>query len=68
MGPIGFSETSVRNYHSVLGKIKKKHAWISFTTLQKPAITHCSGSLPMWWPWQWSMSLHHNMMLRGVCW
>jgi hypothetical protein len=47
MGPIGFSETPVRNYLSLLCKIKKKQAQISFTTLQKPAITHYSGSLPM---------------------
>lgn len=49
MGPIGFSETSVRYYHSVLSKIiiKKKQAQISFTMQQKPAVTHYSGSLPM---------------------
>jgi len=46
MGPIGFSETSVRNYHSVLSEIKKK-AQISFTTQQKPAITHYNGSFLM---------------------
>jgi len=41
---------------------------------QKPAITHCSGSLPMkatklkvMMKMAMEMSLHHNMMLRGVC-